>query len=210
MVHALGIAASNRHRSSCRCPGSRSASSRAACSAATRPSAGVEIDLPEATTATVTVFDNVFQNMSDTLGVADGGGPRHQRLQGAAQPRLGGRRRALSEAKAHAPPGRVVSYTASRSTRSVGNEHFLSAFDRTHVANVAAAFDLGRLWAARARASPSTPARRSFRAEGNGLIPPAALAEPRTRSHVLPARSPAREALESLEDGVARLRPPRS
>src|SRR5262249_54862777 len=34
-------------------------------------SAGVEVELPEATTATLTFFDNVFQNMSDTLGVSN-------------------------------------------------------------------------------------------------------------------------------------------
>ena len=134
-------------------------------------SAGVEIDLPEATTATVTVFDNVFQNMSDTLGVAQGGNVvdrslRESRSLGSA---IGGE--VYLKRKLTRRFGGYVSYTISRSTRSVDREHFLSAFDRTHVANVAAAFDLGRLWRAGTRftiytGTPVIPPGR------NGLIPP--------------------------------------
>jgi len=45
----------------------------------------------------------------------------------------------------------TISYTLSRSTRSYGNQDYLSAFDRTHVLNVAGAYDLGRNWRAGAR-----------------------------------------------------------
>jgi len=134
-------------------------------------SAGIEIDLPEATTATITVFDNVFQNMSDTLGVTQGGNVvdrslREQRSLGSA---IGGE--VYVKRKLTRRFGGYVSYTISRSTRSVEREHFLSAFDRTHVANIAAAFDLGKLWRAGTRftiytGTPVVPP------GGNGLIPP--------------------------------------
>ena len=112
-------------------------------------SAGVEVELPEATTATVNVFDNVFQNMSDALGVTQQRG-----VDSFAEPRSLGSavgaevyvRRKLTRRV-----GGYLSYTLSRSTRSVGSEHFLSAFDRTHVANAALAFDLGKSWRAGTR-----------------------------------------------------------
>jgi hypothetical protein len=42
--------------------------------------------------------------------------------------------------------GGFLSYTLSRSTRSVSSVHTVSSFDRTHVINAALAFDLGRRW----------------------------------------------------------------
>ena len=42
--------------------------------------------------------------------------------------------------------GGFVSYTLSRSTRSVGRDQFIASFDRTHVANAALAYSLGRGW----------------------------------------------------------------
>ena len=144
-------------------------------------SAGLEIDLPESTTATITAFDNVFQNMSDTLGVVQGGDVldralKEQRSLGSA---VGGE--LYIKRKLTRRFGGYLSYTISRSTRSVDREHFLSAFDRTHVANVAVAFDMGRLWRAGTRftiytGTPVVPA------GGNGLIPP-----PRSQS---PERDP--------------------
>jgi hypothetical protein len=47
--------------------------------------------------------------------------------------------------------GGFVSYTLSRSQRSLGTRQFTATFDRTHVANAALAYDLGRLWRAGAR-----------------------------------------------------------
>ena len=133
-------------------------------------SAGVEVELPAATTATVNVFDNVFQNMSDTLGVTqqrglDANFKEPRSLGSAAGAELYIRRKLTQRV------GGYLSYTLSRSTRSVGTEHFLSAFDRTHVANAALAFDLGKNWRAGTRftiytGTPVTP-------PGNGsLIPP--------------------------------------
>jgi hypothetical protein len=53
----------------------------------------------------------------------------------------------------------------------VGAEHFLSAFDRTHVANLAVAYDLGRLWRAGTRFTlyTGTPV---IATGGGGLVPP--------------------------------------
>ena len=144
-------------------------------------SAGVEAKLPLEILATLTAFDNVFQNMSDTLGVSRDPGANDA----FKEPRSLGSgigtevyvRRKLTKRI-----GGYVSYTLSRSTRSVGNETFLSTFDRPHVANAALAFDLGRNWRAGSRftiysGTPIVPP------GGNGLIAP-----PRSLD---PARDPA-------------------
>ncbi len=47
--------------------------------------------------------------------------------------------------------GGFLSYTLSRSTRSYDDRTFVASFDRTHVANAALAFDLGRNWRAGTR-----------------------------------------------------------
>lgn len=47
--------------------------------------------------------------------------------------------------------GGFLSYTLSRSTRSYEDRSFVASFDRTHVANAALAFDLGRNWRAGGR-----------------------------------------------------------
>jgi hypothetical protein len=107
-------------------------------------SAGVEVDLPQATTASLTLFYNAFFDMSDTLGTSQGGPPTSaldERSLGAAYGAELFVRRRLTHRL-----GGFVSYTLSRSTRSVGREKFVSAFDRTHVANAALAYDLGRGW----------------------------------------------------------------
>jgi hypothetical protein len=47
--------------------------------------------------------------------------------------------------------GGFLSYTLSRSSRSTGRLHGPSSFDRTHVFNLALAYELGRNWRAGAR-----------------------------------------------------------
>src|SRR5262249_19942763 len=47
--------------------------------------------------------------------------------------------------------GGFLSYTLSRSTRSCGNRNFTATFDRTHVANAALGYDLGKNWRAGGR-----------------------------------------------------------
>jgi hypothetical protein len=47
--------------------------------------------------------------------------------------------------------GGFLSYTLSRSIRSYAQNHFIASFDRTHVANVALAYNLGETWRAGTR-----------------------------------------------------------
>ncbi|HSO35182.1 MAG TPA: energy transducer TonB [Labilithrix sp.] len=47
--------------------------------------------------------------------------------------------------------GGFVSYTLSRSIRTANGRDYVATFDRTHVANAAIAFDLGRMWRAGTR-----------------------------------------------------------
>jgi len=116
-------------------------------------SAGVEIDLPAATTATATVFHNAFYNMNDALGARSNttsgtgfGTALTARARGEAygfelfiHRQLSGRL------------GGFLTYTLSRATRTLNDSRFPSAFDRTHVANAALAYDLGRNWRAGTR-----------------------------------------------------------
>jgi len=106
-------------------------------------SGGVEIDLPWQTTATVTVFDAVFIDMTDSIGVADRDDESSlvPRSQGGAKGLEVYVRRSLTKRI-----GGFVSYTFSRSTRSINGLKFPAAFDRTHVLNAAVGFDLGRGW----------------------------------------------------------------
>lgn len=108
-------------------------------------SAGIEVDLPDATTASITFFDNVFLNMTDALSTlsADGADPtdvvRTPRSLGSGYGMEVYLRRRLTR-----DVGGFVSYTLSRSARTAGKVTFPSAFDRTHVLNAAVAGNLGR------------------------------------------------------------------
>jgi hypothetical protein len=109
-------------------------------------SAGVELDLFEATTASATLFHNAFFHMNDALGIPDGtttGDALNQRSLGSAEGfELFVRRRLTQRI------GGYLSYTLSRSSRELGGYSFPSAFDRTHVGSTALAYDLGRAWRA--------------------------------------------------------------
>jgi hypothetical protein len=111
-------------------------------------SAGVEVDLPEEIMASATLFHNAFFNMTDTLGTSSGelDTPTDERSQGSAAGLELFLRRRLTKKL-----GGFVSYTLSRSLRSLGRERIPSTFDRTHVANAALAYDLGRSWRAGTR-----------------------------------------------------------
>lgn len=114
---------------------------------ALQSSAGVETRLPEELTATVTLFQNVILNSTDIFGVgtlqeADASSNAFTTrttahsygaeflLQRSLSQRIGG----------------LISYTLSRSTRSVTRLSGPSSFDRRHVLNGALAFNLGRRW----------------------------------------------------------------
>ena len=116
-------------------------------------SAGVEVDLPEATTATASVFHNAFYNMTDALGDRSNttstngfGNALSQRANGQAYGFEFFLHRRLNKRL-----GGFLTYTLSRSTRTLDNSVFPSAFDRTHVFNAALAYDLGRNWRAGTR-----------------------------------------------------------
>lgn len=147
LVHALGLA----HQPPSfiiPLPGLALGSLRRGLQTSLQSSAGIELDLPDATTASVSLFDNVFLNMTDVLALPAGNSAT------VSEPRSLGsaygievyvRRRMTRRL------GGFVSYTLSRSTRTLYKWTFPSAFDRTHVLNVAAAFDLGRGFRAGAR-----------------------------------------------------------
>jgi hypothetical protein len=103
--------------------------------------AGVEVDLPWSTTATVTLFNNVFLDMTDTAGVQPPGDDQNQ------VPRSLGASRGLEvyvRRNLTANLGGFLSYTLSRSTRTLGPYTFPFAFDRTHVLNLALTYGFGR------------------------------------------------------------------
>lgn len=106
-------------------------------------SAGVELELPWSTTATITAFDSVFMNMTDSLGVDPGDNDRLtlSRSLGYGRGVELYLRRPLTKRL-----GGFISYTLSRSQRSAGRFSFPSGFDRTHVLNSALGYDLGRNW----------------------------------------------------------------
>lgn len=135
-------------------------------------SAGVEADLPWDITGSVTLFQNAFFDMTDALsrrgrneeeeetggsgsgsgdgGSDDGDDDAEQFSERALGHSYGVEvyiRRRLTKAI-----GGFISYTLSRSERSINRESFPSGFDRTHVLNLALSFNLGKRWRAGTRA----------------------------------------------------------
>lgn len=105
-------------------------------------SAGAELDLDADTTASLTLFHNVFFDMTDAIGTgtsdADGEVLLQRSLGRAVGLELFARRKLTKKL------GGFIAYTLARSTRSLGRESFPSNFDRTHVFNTALGYDLGR------------------------------------------------------------------
>jgi hypothetical protein len=115
----------------------------------------VEVDLTEDTTATVSAFHSLFFNLSDPLGFSrtlssdvDASNVRALGYAYGAELMV---QRSLSRRL-----GGYLSYTLSRSVRKNGRLDSLSAFDRTHVASLALAYDLGRRWRIGGRGAFST------------------------------------------------------
>ncbi len=121
-------------------PGLAVASLRDGLQLSLQAAAGVELDLPLATTATVTLFDGVSDNLSDTLGVRPGGDALTTipRSRGAAKGVEVYLRRSLSSRI-----GGFIAYTFSRAERSLDGYTFPAAFDRPHVLHSALSADLG-------------------------------------------------------------------
>ena len=113
-------------------------------------SAGVEWAVTSKLKTKWTAFENAFFNMTDALGT----------LHFASGDQTDFRRRSSgrsigAEIMAQGQFGLGFSgfaaYTLSRSTRTLNNQTFLSAFDRTHTLQAAFGHDLGRQWRAGAR-----------------------------------------------------------
>lgn len=147
LLHAIGIA----HQPPSYIvpvPGLALANLRGGLQTSLQASAGVEVDLPLKIKATLTLFNDVFLNMSDTAGVAPPGDDQNQ------TPRSLGASRGLEvyiRRNLTSQLGGFVSYTLSRSTRTLGKYEFPFAFDRTHVLNMALSYEIGRKWRAGAR-----------------------------------------------------------
>lgn len=111
-------------------------------------SAGVEVDLPSDVSATATIFHNAFFNMSDALAVRGAG------IDNAFDARARGSSYGFElyvHRRLTKRLGGYLSYTLSRSLRAIDRYTFPSAFDRTHVASGALAYDIGRHWRAGSR-----------------------------------------------------------
>jgi TonB family protein len=105
-------------------------------------SGAAEVDLGDATTLGSALFYNLFWDMTDAFGTSHGDAADFDiRSQGYAYGAEFFLRRRLTKRF-----GGFVSYTLSRSVRSARGHGFVSAFDRTHVANAAFSYELGRGW----------------------------------------------------------------
>ena len=114
---------------------------------AVQSSAGTELTLPEKLFASVTAFQNVTLNSTDVLSTATTqvAAPETQPFSDRTTAHAYGfefyLRRSLAERL-----GGFISYTWSRSWRSVDYANAAAGFDRRHVLNLALAFDLGANW----------------------------------------------------------------
>jgi hypothetical protein len=132
-------------------PGFQPAGLRGGLQRSLQSSAGLEWKLPEDFLAQVTLFQNAYFNTSDILSVI-----RAQETLDNIDfdTRSTGHtfgvelfiKRALTRKF-----GGFLSYTLSRSMHAIGGTRFVTTFDRTHVLNLAAAYDLGRRWRAGSR-----------------------------------------------------------
>jgi hypothetical protein len=119
---------------------------------------GVELKLPGERTLDTTVFQTAFFHVGDaeTVHYLEGQPPGLDRAQGQAY----GLELALQRTLARRLRG-FISYTLSRSTRSIGRVSAPSQYDRTHVFDIALAYDFGHGFGLSSRATYYTgfPAR---------------------------------------------------
>lgn len=142
ILHALGVA--NQPPSFIvPVPGLAVASLRGGLQRSIQVASGVEVDLPLSITASVTGYTGVYLNMTDAIGANQDlqEEERIPRSQGSSKGIEVYVRRSLTERL-----GGFVSYTFSRTTRSVGRDRFLALFDRPHVLHTAFGYNFGRGW----------------------------------------------------------------
>jgi hypothetical protein len=110
-------------------------------------SSGVEVDLPSDVTASATLFQNAFFNVTDQLSAINRPTGQENKIDSTMRAR--GRtfgaellvRRSFSQRI-----GGLLSYTLSKSWRTFDGIRVPAAFDRRHVLQAALAFNLGRNW----------------------------------------------------------------
>ena len=113
---------------------------------ALQSSAGFTYKLPSDFTASLTVFQNAFFNMTDFIGLAQldqsgGGDLQDARSLGHAYGVEAMVRRSLAR-----DLGGFLSYTLSRSLRTSGRAAGPATTDRTHVLNLGVSYNLGKNW----------------------------------------------------------------
>lgn len=114
---------------------------------AIQSSAGVEMQLPAQFTGSATVFQNVILNSTDVFGTANLGSDGSDNNPFLDRPTNHSYGLELYVKRSLAQRlGGFLSYTLSRSTRTIPRLSGVSSFDRSHVVNAALAFDLGRRW----------------------------------------------------------------
>ncbi|HKY39143.1 MAG TPA: TonB-dependent receptor [Polyangiaceae bacterium] len=115
-------------------------------------SAGVEWNAARRTLVKGGLFYNVYDNLSDSLGVPEGlTTDLKTRTKGSAYGLEAFFYRSMTERL-----GGFVSYTLSWSRRRLNRVNFPAMFDRRHVISAAASYDLGRRWRLGARVSSYT------------------------------------------------------
>jgi TonB family protein len=114
---------------------------------AIQTSAGVEAQLPAKILASATLFQNVILNSTDVFGAStlQSSDPEANAFVDRTTGHTYGLELYLRRSLA-AKLGGFLSYTLSRSTRSVARLDGLSSFDRRHVINAGLAYNLGRRW----------------------------------------------------------------
>ena len=137
-------------------------------------SSGAEYRLPDGMKLSLALFHNAFFNMTDILSLA--------RIEDAEEElRLDTRARGQAyglELMFHRDLtrkfGGFLSYTLSRSQRFTPYGSIAAAFDRTHVLNAVAAYDIGRRWRAGGRFVfyTGTPQLTAFGAPTDSRLPP--------------------------------------
>jgi hypothetical protein len=177
IVHAYGIA-SQPPSTPILLPGITIANLEGGLQRSVQTSAGVEVDLPEDITASATGFHDAFYNLNDALGTAqvelidiEKSDALLAKTRGSAYGLEVGVKRKVTRRLSG-----LVTYTLSRSIRTTPAREFVSAYDRTHVGNVVASYDLGRNWRAGARyvfysGIPNTPTTPAFPGQVVGTPP---------------------------------------
>lgn len=114
---------------------------------AVQSSAGMEVALPAELNASATVFQNITLNSTDIFGASNlqDSDPTVSAFSARTTNHSYGLELYLKRSLT-ARLGGFISYTLSRSLRSVARLKGPSSFDRRHVLNVALAFDLGSRW----------------------------------------------------------------